>query len=218
MRELQEYKTLVFDCDGVILDSNKAKTCAFYDCAMPYGQDAADQFVDYHVKNGGISRYKKFRYFLNEIVGSVSDFEAELEALLSQYQTVVRQKLLSCDVNPDLEQLRGLAPGSRWLVASGGDQNELREVFLKRGLAPLFDGGIFGSPDTKELILSREIEGGNVISPTLFIGDSRYDHLAAAGAGLDFVFYSPWTEFHEWREYCDENALPFVDSLSQLAT
>jgi len=51
----------------------------------------------------------------------------------------------------------------------------LREVFTQRDLAPLFDGGIFGSPDTKDSILSRELANGNIQPPALFLEDSRYD-------------------------------------------
>ena len=51
-------------------------------------------------------------------------------------------------------------PDTCWLVASGGDQAELHDVFEKRGISHLFNGGIFGSPDTKEQILLREKELG----------------------------------------------------------
>ncbi|MFH7588150.1 HAD family hydrolase, partial [Oceanimonas smirnovii] len=59
-----DYVTLVFDCDGVVLNSNKVKTEAFYKAALPYGEAAAQAMVDYHVAHGGVSRYKKFAYFL----------------------------------------------------------------------------------------------------------------------------------------------------------
>lgn len=63
--KLIEYKTLVFDCDRVILNSNKVKTEAFYQSALAYGEQAAQALVEYHIANGGISRYKKFAYFLD---------------------------------------------------------------------------------------------------------------------------------------------------------
>jgi len=60
MLDLANYKTLVFDCDGVILNSNKLKTQAFYQATLPYGESKAQAMVNYHVQNGGISRYRKF--------------------------------------------------------------------------------------------------------------------------------------------------------------
>ena len=46
--DISQYATLIFDCDGVILDSNKIKTTAFYNTALPYGEDAAEALVNYH--------------------------------------------------------------------------------------------------------------------------------------------------------------------------
>ena len=71
-----DYSTLVFDCDGVVLDSNKVKTEAFYQATLPYGKSAAQAMVDYHVANGGVSRYKKFTYFLQQIVSSYAERRA----------------------------------------------------------------------------------------------------------------------------------------------
>lgn len=39
---MQKYETLVFDCDGVLLDSNRVKTEAFWTVASQFGQAAAD--------------------------------------------------------------------------------------------------------------------------------------------------------------------------------
>ena len=73
IKDIREYLTLVFDCDGVLLDSNKVKTDAFYKSALPYGENAANELVSYHKENGGISRYIKFEYFLDSILGLAVD-------------------------------------------------------------------------------------------------------------------------------------------------
>jgi len=48
IKSINKYKTLVFDCDGVILDSNRVKTDAFHKAALFYGGEVADIFVQYH--------------------------------------------------------------------------------------------------------------------------------------------------------------------------
>ncbi len=200
MTALSAWSALVFDCDGVVLDSNRVKTDAFYSATLPYGEQAATAMVDYHVRNGGVSRYRKFAYFL-EHLAPVGVEGPDLQALLAAYASEVRAGLLTCAVAPGLEALRQHTSAARWLVASGGDQAELREVFEARGLLSLFDGGIFGSPDAKEDIVKRELENGNIRSPALFIGDSRYDHVVAQQNGLDFVFLTGWSEFKGWEDY-----------------
>jgi phosphoglycolate phosphatase-like HAD superfamily hydrolase len=209
--KVTDYQTLVFDCDGVVLDSNKVKTAAFYMAALPYGEEAAKGLVEYHVANGGISRYKKFEWFLNHIVSNKAG--PKLSELLASYASEVREGLLNCEIAEGLFELRQKTFAANWLIVSGGDQYELREVFAARGLAELFDGGIFGSPDSKDEILARELDLGNIKKHALFLGDSRYDHVASSAANLDFVFLSYWTEFKGWQEYVTKNKLAVKDSL-----
>lgn len=212
------YATLVFDCDGVVLNSNKVKTKAFYQAALPYGKDAAEAMVDYHVAHGGISRYKKFAYFVERIVPDIAPRAngPDLDTLLMRYADEVRQGLLTCEVAEGLSLLRKQTLNARWLIVSGGDQAELRDVFKRRGLADMFDGGIFGSPDAKEVILEREIAKSNIQFPALFIGDSKYDHQAASQAGLDFLFLTNWTEVNNHHDWCAREKLSFCCKLNDL--
>lgn len=216
--QLTDYATLVFDCDGVVLDSNKVKTEAFYQATSPYGKAAALAMVDYHVANGGVSRYKKFAYFLEKIVPIHAEHQdgPDLDALLQAYATYVRDGLLSCDVAPGLEALRQHTLNASWLIVSGGDQAELRGVFAQRGFAAWFDGGIFGSPDTKEVILHREIASGLIQKPALFLGDSKYDHKAASEVGLDFIFLSRWSEVSNWLDWTISEKIATLENVDCL--
>lgn len=211
---LAKYQTLVFDCDGVVLNSNKVKTEAFFKAALPYGEAAAQQLVNYHVARGGISRYKKFEWFIENVVAAQEG--PNLEQLLAAYATEVRHGLLTCDIAEGLAELRAKTPQANWLIVSGGDQQELREVFAARDLAKYFDGGIFGSPDSKDTILARELALANIKKPALFLGDSRYDHVAASAAKLDFIFLHNWSEFEQWQQYCESRVITTIKSVSQL--
>lgn len=215
---LANYQTLVFDCDGVVLDSNRIKTEAFRLAALPWGEDVAEAFVAHHVANGGISRYAKFKYLMEELVPRYAETQAGPgpEEMLAVFAKHVRAGLETCDVAIGLQELRRCTANSRWMIVSGGDQSELREVFSKRGLDTLFDGGIHGSPDIKTEILEREKKSGNIRKPALFLGDSRYDHVAAAANGLDFLFISQWTELDDWESYCRTQDLRFLRAPSDL--
>lgn len=191
---MKNYRTWIFDCDGVILDSNRVKTDAFYEAAEIYGDDAAAALVKYHVQHGGISRYAKFEYFLRHIVGRSEVLADELDELLTVYAQRVIQGLSGCRVAQGISELKKRTGNSRWLVVSGGDQAELRKIFEVRELSPLFEGGIFGSPEDKDSILKRELLSGRIELPAVFVGDSQYDYEAASRAGLDFIYLSDWSE------------------------
>lgn len=219
--ELNNYKTIIFDCDGVVLNSNKVKTQAFYNTALAFGQAAAERLVKYHVERGGISRYKKFQWFidnLNKEDLAQSKDQPNLDNLLSSYAAEVHKGLRSCQIAEGLTELREKTKDSIWLIVSGGDQAELRELFAERDIAQFFDGGIFGSPDSKEVIMNREREQGNIKSPAVFIGDSQYDYTAVESVGdIDFIFVTDWSEFTNYRDFfADKEHLLIVNSLSDL--
>lgn len=204
--DLNQYQTLVFDCDGVVLNSNKIKTQAFYEATKHFGHEPAQALVDYHVQNGGISRYAKFEYFITQILQQPFD-ETLNQDLLERFANAVKQGLMNCEVAEGLDKLKAQTPNANWLIVSGGDQQELREVFAARDLAKYFEGGIFGSPDNKDMILARELENGNITRPALFLGDSKYDYQAAKAAELDFVFLTQWTEVKNHQAWCEANNL-----------
>lgn len=209
---IADYRALVFDCDGVVLDSNGVKTKVFYQATLRYGESAAKAMVEYHVANGGISRYKKFAHFLENIAPACTALRRRhtLEVLLEVCAGYVREGLLTCDIAPGLEILRQQTCDARWFIVSGGDQADLRDVFSQRGIASWFDGGIFGSPDTKDEILQRELVEKNIQLPALFLGDSKYGSQAATAAGLDFVVLSGWREVADWKRWVEEYKLVCV--------
>ena len=211
--DFSKYQTLIFDCDGVILNSNQVKTKAFYNVAKIYGHQPAQALKDYHILNGGISRYQKFEYLLTKILKKRIEMQ-ELNMLLFSFSKEIKKALLICEVAENIKELRVLTKNSKWLIVSGGDQVELRELFRKRKLDSHFDAGIFGSPNDKNQILKNEIYKGNIVGKSLFIGDSMYDYQAAKNADIDFVFLSKWTEESDWkRKFSNINV--FMD-LSEL--
>ena len=217
MRPLAEYKTLVFDCDGVVLNSNQLKIQAYFDVAIRFGanETQAQALVDHHVKLGGISRYPKFEYFLREIMQQPVTEQA-MQALLSTFTAEVKRLLIDCEISPYLDHVRNATPDAKWMIVSGGDQEELREIFKLRGIDGLFEAGIFGSPDNKDTVLAREVASGLIAKPALFIGDSRYDHQASTQAGLDFVFLSAWTDVEGWQNYCFSHQIEVFNHLGDL--
>ena len=215
--DIKKYKTIVFDCDGVVLDSNVVKTEAYFRTAKNLGHtDAqAQALVDYHVKLGGISRYHKFEWYLREVLNQAVTAQA-VQVLLDEFSRELEVGLMECPVAEGLATLRKATSNANWMILSGGDQQEIRSLFAKRNLTQYFDGGLFGSPDNKDEVLAREKANGNVQMPALFIGDSKYDYEAAHRAGLDFVFMSDWTEVADWQGYCISNNLQYANNLASM--
>ena len=205
----------MFDCDGVVLDSNRIKTEAFRTAALPFGPESADRLRAYHLENGGVSRYLKFRHFLESIVEGEAP-AGSYERLLDRYATEVTRGLSTAPVAPGLQRIRDETRSATWILASGGDQTELRGVFEERGLSRFFDGGIYGSPTPKDEILASCRDRGLLDRPALFLGDSRYDFEVASDFGLDFLFVEAWSEFQEWQDHQRVHGYRSVRTLSDL--
>lgn len=216
-QKLTEYKTIVFDCDGVLLNSNKTKVQAYYNVAKRMGgtDEQAQAFVDYHIAKGSFPRNGKIKYYLKEIVKQPETPEV-MQQYLDTFDQILDESLMECELAEGLDALKEHTKGVRWMVLSGGDQTGLRQIFERRNLTQYFECGIFGGPDIKEEVLKREQENGNLQLPALFVGDSKYDHQASIGAGLEFVFLSDWTEVKDWQSYCEEHQIVVKRRLNAL--
>lgn len=215
--DITKYKTIVFDCDGVVLDSNVVKTEAYFRTAKNLGATDAEAqaLVDYHVNLGGISRYHKFDYYIREILHQPVTDKA-IQALLDEFSKELEVGLMECNLAKGIFDLRTATKSANWMILSGGDQQEIRTLFAKRKIDHMFDGGLFGSPDNKDEVLAREKSSANIQFPALFLGDSKYDFEAADRAGLDFIFLSDWTEVPDWQAFCQENKLTVLNNIAQL--
>lgn len=203
---LAQYKTIVLDCDGVVLNSNQTKIDAYYNTAKRMGgTDAqAQAFVDYHIKLGSIPRNDKIRYYITEIIQQPLTDDL-FHAFMDTFTVILDETLMQCEVAPALYDLKNKTVQAKWMLMSGGDQSELREIFPRRNLDGLFELGIYGGPTKKNEHLATLIADGTIQFPALFIGDSRFDHQASTGAGLDFVFVSDWTDMPDWQTYCKQH-------------
>lgn len=216
--DILKYKTVVFDFDGVIFNSNDIKSQAFFESAIPYGVRLANELVDYHLRNPGLSRYDKFAYFLSLLFkGEKADKREEvMDDLLCKFSSIVKRKLLVCEVAERLDDCRVYSQTASWMVVSASDQQELREVVAERELCNLFDGGVYGSPCSKSEILLREISLGRIKLPALLLGDSKSDFLFARKAGLDFVFISRWSDDKDWHGWVAGNGLAHVPTVKDV--
>ena len=214
----KEYKTIIFDCDGVILNSNNVKTEAFRRAFSAYKEDLVKEFISYHKSNGGISRYEKIKFFLRNLAPKYNYVNEirNYNLILKRYSSICIEALYNAEVVKGLKNLRDYNSDAKWLVISGGDQSELRDVFNFKKIYDYFDGVIFGSPDKKIDILNREIENNNIQYPALFLGDSKLDYQVANSHLIKFIFISQWTDFKEYKRFCEDNNIGYVKNIALL--
>ena len=209
MFDYSRYDYMIFDCDGVILDSNRLKSRAYANALPGEPTKLVHAFVDYHKKNGGISRYEKFHYYFNEMKNS-PNAEKETHVALGRFSTIVKKCLLECNYVPGvlefIHQVNSL--GIPIFVVSGSDEKELIDIFRQRGILDLFER-VYGSPVNKNDNTAKVLKRVGLQKKGSFFGDSKSDYAAASKYALDFVFVSGLSEWCEGSQYSENIILNF---------
>ena len=199
---------LVFDFDGIILESVNARTEAFRALALPWGEEAADALAAYHLKHGGVSRYLKFEWFFKEVLGKPLSEEGSQE-LGREFSRLCLEKVKAAPFVPGFLQVLSVAHG-RWplYVASGTPHDELCDILRCRELSGFFEG-VFGTPPAKNELLQKAVaaSGANP-AEVMMIGDSHTDLEAALFVG---------TAFYGRGDYFKDKNVDWSDDLTGLA-
>lgn len=198
---------IVFDCDGVLLESVEVKTQAFARIGEEFGPEARDKMVAYQRMHGGVSRYKKFEWLYRDVLGrSIS--EEELSALNEKFVQYAYDAVMHCPLVPGaqevLERWHGRTPMH---VASGAPHGELVRILEARGLSRYF-AGIQGSPPGKTEVLRGIVtQAGVHPSDVIMIGDASTDQYAAEAVR---------TQFYGRGEYFRHSGYPWHEDLTRL--
>lgn len=180
-------KGIIFDFDGVILESAGIKTDAFRTLFEKRFPQYTERIVAYHLQNEGISRFKKFEYIFKNILNQPYDDRIKND-LGTEFAKIVMDKVLSCPfVEGSLEFLQENYRKYPLFVASGTPEEELRYIIRQRGIENYFKEAQ-GSPNTKSAIIKGILSRYSWdAQEVLFIGDAYSDLLAAQATGVVFI-------------------------------
>lgn len=201
MKAVGELDFAVFDCDGVLLDSNAVKTNAFRYALDGFPSEKVSELVEYHRQHGGISRYDKFRHFFKSLIGD--DNEEHFLLAVQRFQAYCERELQNARIIPGVVGfLDSLAERSvPMFVISGSDQTELRMILKKKRLAPYFLE-VLGSPVSKRENLALLMTKHSLSGRGVFFGDARLDFEIATESGMDFVFIFGFSDWVDGRAFC----------------
>jgi phosphoglycolate phosphatase-like HAD superfamily hydrolase len=181
------FAAVVFDFDGVLVESLDIKTRAFAELYQPHGEAIVMQVVAFHKAHGGVSRFDKIRHFEHVLLGHpiVDD---EIQDKAGEFARLVEEAVIACpEVAGATELLRLLSGQLPCFVASATPEAELRRIVYRRGWNDMFSG-IFGTPATKkEILLNILHTTRKPADECLMVGDAMTDFEAARQSGLTFV-------------------------------
>lgn len=206
---LKSYKVILWDFDGVIMDSMSVRDKGFEIVLSEYPNNEIEELMKYHRRNGGLSRYHKFRYFF-ERIRNESVSEIEISNLANKFSAVMLRNL----INPDL-----LIPDSigfirdnyqkfNMHIVSGSDQAELRIICQKLKITKFFNS-VNGSPTAKTDLVQKILNDNRYATADVcLIGDSINDFEAAEDNKIHFYGYR--------NEELRRQDMNFISSLNNL--
>ncbi len=208
-------RVVVFDFDGVLVDSNAIKRDAYFRVFARFGDTAALVAAGLEEQPDG-HRYQVIERVLRrvraaELLPSAEPPEGWLEHLATAYNAVCEEGVAACpEVAGASEVLPRLLSRTPLYVNSATWEEPLRRVVRRRGWETLFRG-VYGSPTTKVANL-RRVLASECADPaeTVFVGDGKRDLAAARETGCRFVGVR--NAFNDF----DPTGLVMIDDLTEL--
>lgn len=184
-------KQIIWDFDGVIIFSDQIREEGFRKVLKDFDPASVDQMLVFHKANGGLSRYVKFRYLLEEVMGKIPD-EILVQQLADNFSAIMRIKMVDPKkLNRDaLQFIRNTQGKITHHIASGSDGDELRYLCHQLGIHSLFKS-IHGSPTSKKELVGQILDSNNYVkAETCLIGDAMNDYEAANVNEIVFFGYN----------------------------
>ena len=186
-----QYKVILWDFDGVIVESNKVRESGFRKVLEHFPESKIEELIKFHNLNGGLSRYVKFRYFYEEICKS-SKKKKKIQHLADLFSEIMLKKLGSKEylINDTVKFIESNSNSIEMNIVSGSDQNELRILCSRLDLDKNFKS-ICGSPTPKNTLVADYLKDSKFKKEEIcLIGDSMNDYEAATVNGIDFYGYN----------------------------
>lgn len=179
-------RVIILDFDGVVVESVHIKNEAF-SLLLPEHPEHTEAIVRYHTAHNAVSRYVKFRYIVEKILGKPYDTTVEA-ALKGRFDALTRERIVQCPYVPGaLEFLEYFVSRVPIYLASATPLAELCDILEQRGLRRYFRD-VYGAPSVKSTVLREVLKKERIAAAdSIFIGDSVEDWRSAAQAEVPFL-------------------------------
>ena len=173
-------KTILWDFDGVIIDSMKIKGDGFVELFREHKKTDVKILEKYHYKNGGVSRFEKIRYFYEEILNEQISEENILN-LANIFANIIKKKIFDKKnlIKDSMEFIKNNYKKFNFHIVSGAEHIELINLCDYLDIKSYFIS-IHGSPIKKDILIKNTIiDYKYSLDEIILIGDAMSDYRAA---------------------------------------
>ena len=171
----------IFDFDGVILNSHKIKTDAFYKIFKTFGEDVAIKTSKYHLDNIGISRFQKFDFIIKNIL---KDKKISKRFLNQKFNFYCNKKIEKLNVSKSLINFfKKNSNNYELYVSTATPQKTISDILKKKKISKYFKK-IYGSPYNKIQHINKKKKKD---FSRVFIGDTLEDYISSVKTHTKFI-------------------------------
>ncbi|GAA4887877.1 HAD-IA family hydrolase [Flaviramulus aquimarinus] len=207
---MSKYKCVIFDCDGVLVDSEAIGNKVFVDMANELGANIDLNYAIKHYKGGFLK--DSINQLSKLLEGHVPDtFETEYRT--RSFEAFKKEMKPISGIKPVLDNLK-----IPFCVASSGPENKIRLNLELAGLLPYFKNNIFScytiqkwKPEPDIFLWSAQTMGYNP-SECLVVEDSITGVRAAKRGGFDVFGYAE----HDYNNELQHEATKTFGSMGEL--
>jgi HAD superfamily hydrolase (TIGR01549 family) len=183
---MSKITTIFFDFDGVLAESVNIKTEAFRQMYLDQGEDFADRVVQYHIENGGVSRFEKIKLYNGKWLGETLT-EERISELANVFSNLVVDGVVNAkEVDGATNFLESSEKYTKYII-TGTPTNEIKVILQRREMDHYFVGA-YGSPEKKSYWVEKIMREQNLKpEECVFIGDALADWKAAKDNHLAFI-------------------------------
>ena len=186
---LSDYSIILLDFDGVILESVSVKTETFRKLFADK-TEFVDDIVNFHIQNGGMSRFDKFRYIYSEILHE--ELTEELfKSLCDDFAKYVYEGVINSPFVKGADKFidRCYKEKIPLYLVSATPEEEIIRITKEIGIFDKFNH-VYGSPMTKADCIMQILQENKLTKDpkkALFFGDAINDYKAANKTGISFA-------------------------------
>jgi HAD superfamily hydrolase (TIGR01549 family) len=179
-------KGIIFDYDGTIADSIHIKTVAFADLYRTYGEKIVNKVINFHLKNGGMSRFEKFKYYHKNFL-NIDLLPEKIEELSNKFSEIVTTKVAKAPYVSGALEFISSNKNYKMFISTATPQDEIITILNIKKTIKYFDI-VLGSPKSKsehiKIIINKSKLRNNEL---VYVGDSFSDKEAAEENNVYFI-------------------------------
>ncbi|MGK0252929.1 MAG: HAD superfamily hydrolase (TIGR01509 family) [Mariniflexile sp.] len=207
---MSKYKCIIFDCDGVLVDSEPISNQVMVDLANSYG---ANIDLDYAMKHFKGSFFESCKNKISQLIDSPLPDTFETDYRSQSFEAFKTGVIPIEGVKKVLDHLT-----IPFCVASSGPENKIKLNLELTGLLPYFENKMFScytiqkwKPDPAIFLLAAETMGFKP-EECVVIEDSLSGVMAAKNGGFDVYGFTA----HDYNNQLAEEATKTFYNMSQL--